>query len=56
MFKKQHKTCQIMFLAQNDVNYMLTRPGASIFDECLEREGRVIDLVQHGNGKRNART
>ena len=29
-------------------------PTPSIFDECLEQEG-VLDLVQHGNGKRNAK-
>ena len=29
------------FLAQNDVNYVLKRPKTSIFDECLERGGRV---------------
>ena len=30
-------------------------PKPSIDDECLEQEG-VLDLVQQGNGKRNARS
>ena len=41
MLKKQHKTCQILFLTQNDVNYVLKSSQTSIVDECLERGGRV---------------
>ena len=35
--------------------YQTENSKASMFDECLERGG-VLDLVQHGNGKRNARS
>ena len=31
-------------------------PEPSMFDECRERGEGVLDLVQHGNGKRNARS
>ena len=30
-----------VFLAQNDVNYVLKHPKVTIFDECLERGGSV---------------
>ena len=43
------------FRAWCDVNIILKRTIVSIFDECLER-GSVLDLVQHGNGKRIARS